>query len=72
MSSVDNEYEIMEHGIKALLKQEDYDPATRAPAPCAHISDGFVYDDTPIFTTLQCVKCSIQYDVLKATGQIIG
>ena len=72
MSIVADEYERMEHGINALLKKEEYAPAEKAPVPCKHISDGFVYDDTPIFITLQCVKCSIQYDVLKSTGEIMG
>lgn len=71
MSAVETEYERMEHGAKALLKKEEYDPADKAPPPCAHVSDGFIYDDTPVYVTLQCVKCMIQYDMLKATGAIM-
>lgn len=67
---VDKDNEIMEHGIKKLLGKEKYDPAEILKV-CIHISDGFVYDDTPVFTTLQCARCGIQYDVLKATGMIM-
>lgn len=71
MDTVDKEYEIMEHGIKALLKQESYGEPELAGEPCKHISDGFVYEDNPIFVTMQCVKCRVQYDVSKLTGMLI-
>lgn len=71
MESVDKDYELMEKGINALLGKESYGEPEVAKPPCIHISDGFVYEDNPVFTTLQCVKCSIQYDVLKATGMIM-
>jgi hypothetical protein len=69
-SVVDDNNKVMEHGIKALLGKEEYDPAEKIKV-CTHISDGFVYDDTPVFTTLQCARCGLQYDVLKATGMIM-
>jgi len=71
METVDREYELLEKGIDALLGKTEYDPGEVAKPPCKHISDGFIYDDTPVFVTLQCVKCGIQYDVLKATGEIM-
>ncbi len=71
MESVDRDYELMEDGVKALLGKKEYPPAEKMPPPCVHISDGFVYDDTAVFVTLQCVKCNLQYDVLKATGMIM-
>ena len=68
MNSVDFDYELMDKGIGALLKTGEYDPPEVMPAKCNHVSDGFIYDDTPIFVTLQCTKCGIQYDMSKITG----
>lgn len=69
-SVVDKDNEVMEHGIKKLLGKEEYD-AAEVLKVCNHISDGFVYDDTPVFVTLQCARCGIQYDMLKVTGMIM-
>lgn len=71
MEAIDNEYEKMEHGIKALLGQEDYDAPEKVQPPCQHASDGFIYHETPVFVTLQCEKCGIQYDISKLTGHIM-
>lgn len=67
---VDKDNEVLERGIKQLLGKEAYDAAEKLKV-CVHISDGFVYDDTPVFATLQCARCSLQYDVLKVTGMIM-
>lgn len=75
MSDVDVEYAILNKGIKQLLGKEDYPPGDRYNGPCKHISDGFVYNkDAPnahIIAIYQCAKCSVQYEVLVATGEEI-
>lgn len=54
---------ILEKGIQQLLGKEEYDPPTRLLV-CDHISDGFIYEETPVFTTLRCTKCGEHYDIL--------
>lgn len=68
---VDKDHELLEKGISQLLGKEQYDKPEVVPEPCKHVSDGFVYDDTPIYMTLQCIKCGIQYDVSKLTGLVV-
>jgi hypothetical protein len=69
MDTVDKDYELMEKGIGALLGTLEYDAPEPVGEPCKHVSDGFVYDDNPVFVTLGCVKCHIQYNLSKLTGQ---
>lgn len=71
MDNVERDYELMGKGISALLGKAEYDPPEIAPQQCVHVSDGFIYDDTPVFVTLQCTKCGIQYDMSKITGLIL-
>ena len=72
MENVDTDYEVLEKGIKQVLGKEKYAPAEKMPPPCTHISDGFIYDKNPITTLLQCVKCSIQYEISSINGELIG
>jgi hypothetical protein len=71
MGAVDEDHKAMEHGIKALLGKESYGPAVVMPEPCAHISDGFVYYENAIVVLLQCVKCHVQFEVVKGTRNLL-
>ena len=54
--------DIMLHGIKQLLGKEDY-PSGVLAVKCSHTSDGFIYEQTPMWTTLRCSTCGEHYDV---------
>lgn len=71
MENVDVDYKILDKGIQQLLGKEDYPPAEKLPEDCKHISDGFIYDDNGVIVLLQCARCQIQYEILKATGAIL-
>lgn len=57
-----NDNEAMETGIKQLLGLEEYD-APEVWHECKHISDGFIYEQTPVFITLLCKRCGVHYDI---------
>ena len=59
---INEDDERMLHGIQQLLGKEDYDPPERLIV-CNHVSDGYVYEITPLYKTLRCSKCGIHYDV---------
>ena len=48
-------------GILQLLGKEEYD-APDILRKCNHVSDGYIYEDTPTFITLRCNKCGQHYD----------
>lgn len=56
------DYEQMSEGIQQLLGKKPYDPPERVRS-CTHRSDGFVYEQTSMWTTLRCTTCGELYDV---------
>ncbi len=60
-NSLDEDNDLMKHGISQLLGKEEYDAPTRSVI-CEHVSDGFIYEETPTFITRRCTKCGLHYD----------
>lgn len=58
------DYTILDKGIQQILGKEEY-PEPELIKQCNHISDGFVYEETPFFYTTMCTKCREHYDIKK-------
>lgn len=64
MTNEPEEYPILEKGIQQILGKEEY-PPPEISTECEHTSDGFVYEDTPLYFTFMCSKCGLHYDKKK-------
>ncbi len=49
-------------GIQQMLGKEEFTTPPEVYRECVHESDGFIYEDTPVFITLMCTKCGLHYD----------
>lgn len=67
--SVKEDYEELLSGSRKILGIEEYDPGVKY-VRCYHKSDGFIYEETPHWTTLRCITCGIHYDVDKHGTEI--
>jgi len=59
--------DVMLKGIKQILGKEEYDPP-EVVKECNHVSDGYIYEVTPLYVTLRCEKCGIHYDIPNNNG----
>lgn len=66
---IEEDYDEMLNGVQRILKRKDYAEPERA-IRCVHVPDGFVYEETPFWTTVCCLKCGVHYDVDKHGNEI--
>ena len=64
-NSFEDSQEVMLEGISQILGKSPLPKGVVAAPSCNHESDGFIYDDTPVYVLLTCTKCGEQYEQSK-------
>ncbi len=54
--------EFMLEGISQILGKSPLPKPEVSGQPCDHDSDGFIYDETPMYVLLTCSRCGEQYE----------